>query len=88
MKEIPRSIVALISYFLKHQVHVNFNNYAYGNLFNSDLATLLQWRKNLNVEKLLLYLNDHQNRLGYRDTFKSFCIHVSQVKGNLTVSLK
>ena len=33
-------------------------------------------------------LNDHQNRLGYRDTFKSFCIHVCQVKGNLTVSLK
>ena len=88
MKEIPTSIVALISYFLKHQVHVNFNNYAYGNFFHSDLATLLQWRKNLNVEKLLLYLNDHQNRLGYRDTFKSFCIHVCQVKGNLTVSLK
>ena len=76
MKEIPINIVALISYFLKHQVHVNFNNYAYGNFFHSDLATLLQWRKNLNVEKLILYLNDHQNWLGYRDTFKSFCIHV------------
>ena len=88
MKEYPRSIVALISYFLKHQVHVHSNNFAYGNFFHSDLATLLQWRTNLNVEKLSLYLNDHQNRLGYRDTFKFLCIQVWKVKGNLTASLK
>ena len=44
--------------------------------------------RNLNVEKLITKLNECHNSLGYRDTFKSFCIQVSQVKGNLTMSLK